>query len=217
MPKLGMEPIRRAETINAALECIYEHGIDHITLDMVAAKAGFSKGIVAYYFKSKKNLILESLKEFLAAYSQKISASIEKEMHPVDMVRSVVEVSLPPLSDENQDTINVSVLEGTEKIRLPQERIAKIFIQFISMASIDDDLRNIIQENYAKDVDGIALLVHNAKKVCPAKELDDKNAAYAILALIYGLSFFRINGFMPVGDTDNRNIAFEFINRLFGI
>ncbi len=61
MPKIGMEPIRRAETINAALECIGEVGIDHITLEMVAEKAGFSKGIVAYYFKTKQQLIVESL------------------------------------------------------------------------------------------------------------------------------------------------------------
>jgi len=41
MPKVGMEPIRRAEAINAALECFCEYGIDRTTLDMVAQKAGF--------------------------------------------------------------------------------------------------------------------------------------------------------------------------------
>lgn len=217
MPKLGMEPLRRMDTINATLECIYEHGIDHITLDMVAEKAGFSKGVAAYYFKSKKNLVLESLKAFLAAYNLKIGTSIKADSHPLDMVKTVIEVALPPLADINQETINVSTLEGPDKIRLPQERISKIFIQFISMASIDDDLKNIMLENYKKDVSGIALLMQNAKKEYPKEDFNDTNAAYALLAMIYGLSFFRINHFMPMGDKDNRKIAFDFINRLFGI
>lgn len=216
MPKLGMEPIRRAEAINATLECIYEHGIDGITLDMVAEKAGFSKGIVAYYFKSKRNLVLESLKEFLAAYSLKISTSVKEGMCPLDMVKTVVEVSLPALTGKGEETINVSTLEGAGKIRLPQERIAKVFIQFISMSSIDDELKNIMRQTYENDVEGISLLVRNAKKMSSVNELDEKNAAYAILAMIYGLSFFRINEFMPFGETDNRSIAFEFIDRLFG-
>ena len=216
MPKLGMEPIRKIEAINATLECIYECGIDRITLDMVAEKAGFSKGIVTYYFKSKKNLVLESLKAFLAAYNHKIGASVKKEKTPLDMVKAVVEVALPPVADQNQETINISTMEGAEKIRLPQKRIAKIFVQFISMASVDDDLKKIMRENYTKDVDGIALLIKNAQRVYAADGLDDKEAAYAILAMIFGLSFFRIDDFMPLGEMDNRTIAFDFIDRLFG-
>ena len=216
MPKLGMEPIRRAEAINATLECIYENGTDGITLDMVAEKAGFSKGIVAYYFKSKRNLVLESLRQFLKAYSLKISTSVKEDMPPLDIVKTIVEVSLPALTSKDDKTINVSTLEGAEQIRLPQERIAKIFIQFISMSSMDDELRDIMRQTYANDVEGISLLVRNAKKASSVNELNENNAAYAILAMIYGLSFFRTSQFMPFGETDNRNIAFEFFDRLFG-
>lgn len=36
MPKVGMEPKRRAEVINATLTCISKHGIDGMTLEKVA-------------------------------------------------------------------------------------------------------------------------------------------------------------------------------------
>ena len=85
------------------------------------------------------------------------------------------------------------------------------------MASVDDDLKKIMRENYTQDVDGIALLVKNARRIYAADDLDDKEAAYAILAMILGLSFFRIDDFMPLGETDNRTIAFDFIDRLFGV
>lgn len=216
MPKIGMEPIRRAETINAALECIYEHGIERITLDMVAAKANFSKGVVAYYFKSKQNLLLESLKAFLSAYSLKIGTSIKEGMEPLEMVRTVVEVALPPLHQSDATTIQVSTLEGAESIRLPQDRIAKIFVQFISMAAHDEELRKIMLDTYANDVKGIAWLIGNAKGEPARNEREDKHAAYALLAMIYGLSFFRVHDFMPEGGSDNREIAFDLVRRLVG-
>lgn len=215
MPKIGMEPVRRAETINAALECICEYGIDKTTLDMVAAKAGFSKGIVAYYFKTKRQLVTESLKAFLASYKHKIGSSITRDMPPLQMVKKVVEISLPPLDEEDHAPINVSFPDGAEKIRLPQEKIAKLFIQFISKAANDEELRSIVRDIYTEDVEGISNIIGYAKKLNHTGELNEKKAAYALLAMIYGLSFFRVTNFILPGENDNRDIAFDLVDRLF--
>lgn len=215
MPKIGIEPIRRMETINATLECIYENGIDHITLDMVAAKAGFSKGIVSYYFKSKKNLIKEALKAFLMAYQLKIEGTISDKMNPIDMLMVIIDISLPSLEEESEDTIQVSTLDGAKNIRLPQKRIAKIFVQFISKASIDEELKEIMQEAYTKDVLGISQLMKWVKDTNLSESIDEKKTAYTLFAIIYGLSFFRVNEFLPEGETDNKEIAYEYIKRVF--
>ncbi len=209
MPKVGMEPIRRAETINAALECIYKVGVDNITLEMVAAKAGFSKGIVAYYFKTKKQLILESFKEFFAAYGMKITGSFTKDMQPMEMLNSVVEVSLPRMSCEDIEPINVSFLNGPDKISLPQKKAANLFVQFASKAAIDEDMRNIITEIYSADVKGVSKLIGSVKQQCGIDGLDEEKAAYAYFAVVYGLCFFRAVNFLLPGESDNRDIAFE--------
>lgn len=216
MPKIGMEPIRKAEAINAALECFCEYGIDKTTLDMVAQEAGFSKGIVAYYFKTKRRLVLECLKAFMSSYQLKIGSSIDKEMSAAQMVKVVVDVSLPPLNEENHDKINVSVLDGVEKIRLPEKKIASLFSQFLSKSANDDEIKTILKEIYTKDVEGMTELVAYAKKACRSEKLDERETAYALLALIYGLSIFRIIGFMPSGETDNRDVAFHYIDLLLG-
>lgn len=216
MPKIGMEPLRRAETINAALECICESGIDNTTVDMVASRAGFSKGIVSYYFKTKKQLMIESMKAFLESYNLKINSSITKEMHPQEMLKMVVEVSLPPMDGETNGKINVSALEGPEKIYLPQEKIAKLFIQFISKAANDNDFKNIMREVNTGDVEGITELIRHAAGICRTDKPDERKAAYALLAMIYGLSFFRVTDLMPSGKNDNREVAFEMINRFLG-
>jgi len=217
MPKVGMEPIRRAEAINAALECFCEYGIDRTTLDMVAQKAGFSKGIVAYYFKSKRQLTLECLKAFMGSYSLKIGSSITKDMTPEEMVRVVVDISLPPLGEENDSPINVSVLEGVEKISLPEKKIANLFGQFLSKSAIDEEIKSILSGIYTTDIEGITKLISYAKMVYQAGTIDETESAYTLLAMIYGLSFFRIVGFMPPGKDDNREAAFHYINNLLGI
>lgn len=217
MPKIGMEPVRKAEAINAALECFCDYGIEKTTLDMVAQRAGFSKGIVAYYFKTKRRLILECLKAFMSSYRLKIGSSITKDMTAVQMVKVVVDVSLPPLDEENDDIINVSDLEGVEKIRLPERKIANLFGQFLSRSANDEEIKTILNEVYASDIEGIAKLIEYAKKAHQAENVDENETAYALLALIYGLSIFRIIGFMPPGETDNRDIAFHYISLLQGI
>ncbi len=216
MPKVGMEPLRRADTINAALECICEYGIDGITLDMVAARAGFSKGIVAYYFKSKKQLIIESLKAFLKSYHLKIESAITKDMQPLQMIKTVVEISLPAINDHNNEKLNVSTLDGPDKINLPQAKIAQIFVHYIAKAANNDDIKSILKAIYFNDVEGISSLMCYAKGAYSLEDIDEKKAAYSLLAMIYGLSFFRVTDFMLSGESDNREIAFDFINTLFG-
>lgn len=217
MPKIGMEPVRKAEAINAALDCFCDYGMDKTTLDMVAQRAGFSKGIVAYYFKTKRQLNLECLKAFLSSYKLKIESAISEDMMPVQMVESVVDISLPPLKEENENKINVSTLDGVEKICLPEKKIANLFGQFMSKAANDDEIKNILKGIYGTDIEGISLLIKYAKKTQQAEEPDEKELAYALMAMIYGLSFFRIIGFMPPGEADNRDVAFHYIKLMLGI
>ena len=217
MPKIGMAPVRRAEAINAALECFCDFGIDKTTLELVAQKAGFSKGIVAYYFKTKRQLILECLKAFMSSYNLKIGSSITKDMTPEQMVKVVVDVSLPPLSEENENSINVSVLDGVDKICLPEKKIANLFGQFLSKSANDEEIKAILSGIYAADIEGMSKLIDYAKKAYEAVDLDEKETAYALLAMIYGLSFFRIVGFMLPGQEDNRDVAFHYINLLLGV
>ncbi|MOA67499.1 hypothetical protein D3C78_1947150 [compost metagenome] len=61
---------------------------------------------------------------------------------------------------------------------------------------------------------GIAWLIGKSKGEAGGNKRDDKHAAYALLAMIYGLSFFRVHDFMPEDSSDNREIAFDLVRRL---
>ncbi len=205
MPKTGMEAVRRAAAMDATLECICETG--EITLDLVAAKAGFSKGILAYYFQTKEHLLLESFRAFLSSYRRKIAAAAAGETDPLAMVKRVAAVALPPLDEEKGKAIRVTGAD--EEIALPQEKIAKLFIHFVAKAAVDERYRALAREAYALDTKGIAALLAYKGVLC-----DENKDAYGLLAMIYGLSFFRVMDFLPSGERDNREIAFDYIERL---
>ncbi|MGE1374798.1 transcriptional regulator BetI [Klebsiella pneumoniae] len=54
MPKLGMQPIRRRQLIDATLDAINEVGMHDATIAQIARRAGVSTGIISHYFKDKK-------------------------------------------------------------------------------------------------------------------------------------------------------------------
>lgn len=65
MPKLGMEPIRRRQLINATVASIHRHGFAETTVSRICAEAGVSTGIVHHYFDGKDDLLAETMRSLL--------------------------------------------------------------------------------------------------------------------------------------------------------
>lgn len=56
---------RRADMIEATLDCIADLGIQATTVRAVAARAGVSNGLIRHHFASKDNLILEAYRRII--------------------------------------------------------------------------------------------------------------------------------------------------------
>ena len=63
---------KRSDILEAALHVVDENGANHLTIDAVAAQAGFSKGGVLYHFASKKALLSGMLDYLIAANQQRV-------------------------------------------------------------------------------------------------------------------------------------------------
>ena len=53
MPKVGMQPIRRQQLIDATLAAVNELGFAEASISQIAQRAGVSNGIISHYFKGK--------------------------------------------------------------------------------------------------------------------------------------------------------------------
>ncbi len=53
MPKVGMQPIRRQQLIEATMAAVNEVGMHEASIAQIAKRAGVSNGIISHYFRDK--------------------------------------------------------------------------------------------------------------------------------------------------------------------
>ncbi|MBA3508847.1 MAG: TetR/AcrR family transcriptional regulator, partial [Thermoleophilaceae bacterium] len=63
MPKVVDHEQRRTEVAAAARAAIADRGLDGATVRDIAAAAGVSTGVLAYYFRDKDELLLQALRD----------------------------------------------------------------------------------------------------------------------------------------------------------
>jgi TetR/AcrR family transcriptional regulator, fatty acid metabolism regulator protein len=68
---------KEAHLIRSAYKVMGEKGLSHLSLQDVADKAGVSKAILPYYFESKENLTLLTMRWVLARVAGRIRESID--------------------------------------------------------------------------------------------------------------------------------------------
>jgi AcrR family transcriptional regulator len=80
------ESIRRAQILKATAECVAELGIDGATLAKIAGRAGLSTGLLAYYFKDKRDLIHAMLQEHADALTEQTREAVgpQADMKRID-------------------------------------------------------------------------------------------------------------------------------------
>ncbi len=69
---------KQAHLIRSAYKVMGEKGLGHLSLQDVADDAGVSKAILPYYFESKENLILLTMRWVLARVAQRIREAIAR-------------------------------------------------------------------------------------------------------------------------------------------
>jgi TetR/AcrR family transcriptional regulator, transcriptional repressor of bet genes len=87
MPKVGMEPMRRQQLIDATIEVVSEVGLGGATINLISRRAGMSSGIISHYFGSKQALIEASVRYLLSQLKMEHSpdSPYERLMKIVDL------------------------------------------------------------------------------------------------------------------------------------
>ena len=62
MPKVGMQPIRRQQLIEATLQAVDQVGLGDASIALIARLAGVSNGIISHYFRDKNGLIAATMR-----------------------------------------------------------------------------------------------------------------------------------------------------------
>lgn len=82
MPKLGMEPVRRAALVRATIIEIGRAGTLDITVAQIAHKAGMSPALAHHYFGSKEQIFLAAMRHVLRILHYKVATALKSAKGP---------------------------------------------------------------------------------------------------------------------------------------
>lgn len=91
----------REGILDAAESCFHEHGVARTTLEMIGARAGFTRGAVYWHFKNKTEVLVAVIERVRLPFMQELDrAATEARDTPVLDLRSVILGSLNDLADD---------------------------------------------------------------------------------------------------------------------
>jgi len=190
MPKIGMEPVRREQLIQATFQTIDEIGLADTTVATVARRAGLSSGgIVAHYFGDKDSLINAAMRQILRHLRSAVAGCRHgaASADPRAQLRAIVDGNF----DHSQITPTAM----------------RVWLTFWSASMHQPELARLQRAN---DRRLYSNLCHQFNRVLP--QTRSRQAARGLAALIDGLW---LRGSLAGGKFDTgqaRRIAYEYID-----
>lgn len=93
MPKIGMEPIRRAGLVDAAIAEIAAAGSLDVTVAQIARRAGVSSALAHHYFGTKDQLFLSAMRHILGLYGTEVRRRLARAQTPRARVEAIIHAS----------------------------------------------------------------------------------------------------------------------------
>jgi TetR/AcrR family transcriptional repressor of bet genes len=100
MPKVGVQPIRRRQLIDATISAIHRYGYGEATTARISAQAGMSSGIIAHYFGGKSELLAATMRSLLTDLRIEVVRRLQQAETPLERIEAVVNANF----DETQCT-----------------------------------------------------------------------------------------------------------------
>lgn len=96
MPKLGMEPKRRAALISAVIEEVGENRSLDVSVARIARRAGMSSGLAHHYFGSKEQMLLSAMGRILLDFSAEVRTGLIGLSEPRQRLGAILDANFAP-------------------------------------------------------------------------------------------------------------------------
>ncbi len=93
MPKLGMEPIRKAALVKATIIEVGRTGSLDVTVSQIAKRAGMSAALAHHYFGGKEQMFLAAMRHILTLYGAETRGALALAEGPQGRIQAVLTAS----------------------------------------------------------------------------------------------------------------------------
>ncbi|MCF2905455.1 transcriptional regulator BetI [Octadecabacter sp. CECT 8868] len=96
MPKLGMEPIRRAALVQATIDVIGAQGSLDVTVSQIAKEAGMSSALAHHYFGGKDQIFLAAMRHILRDFGAEVRSKLRGANTPRARAEALISANFAP-------------------------------------------------------------------------------------------------------------------------
>ncbi|MGB7263313.1 MAG: transcriptional regulator BetI [Albidovulum sp.] len=185
MPKLGMEPIRKAALVKATIAEIGRAGSLDVTVSQIARRAGMSSALAHHYFGSKEQIFLAAMRHVLTLYGAEVRGALAAADGPKGRLVGLIRASFASGSLRREVVsawLNFYVLAQT----LPAaQRLLSIYQRRLH-ANLCHDLRPLIGERTEGVARGIAAMIDGVylREVLKGDAPDGQGAAAIVTSYL---------------------------------
>ena len=162
MPKVGMEPVRRRQLIEATIASIHQDGFQDTTVARISRRAGLSVGMVNHYFEGKGELLEATMETLAAEPWPDAQALLKGATGPEEELLAIIDGNFAP-SQRSPEAISA-------------------WLSFYAQVPGNAEFARIQLE---MDRELLTLLRPRLEKLVAPERVESR--AQAIVALIYGL------------------------------
>lgn len=185
MPKVGMEPLRRAALVDATIDCIGRAGSLDVTVGQIARKAGMSTALAHHYFGAKEQIFLAAMRHILTLYGAAVRAALAQAETPRGRLEAIVQASFA--AGQFRRPVVSAWLNFYVQAHLSRdaERLLEVYQRRLK-SNLMHDLRPLVAERAGEAAQTVAALIDGfyIRAVLGAGPVDGDAAAEAVLRVV---------------------------------
>lgn len=151
MPKVGMQPVRRRQLIDATIETIHRHGFADTTIARISKAAGMSSGIISHYFGGKNALLEATMRFLMQELRSDYLARLPKAKTPMDRLEAIIDTNFN--GEQFTPQVTVAWLSFWAQVPFSEElsRINNIYFQRLA-SNLRHELRQLTTDQRAEEI-----------------------------------------------------------------
>jgi TetR/AcrR family transcriptional regulator, transcriptional repressor of bet genes len=159
MPKVGMQPVRKRQLIEATIASIHAHGLADTTVATISRAAGVSPGIIHHYFGGKDALLGASMRALLVELRAHAVAALREASTPRARIEAIIDASFADRQFQRRVIVAWLAFWGQAPHDGVLMRLQRVYARRLK-SNLRHDLRLLVGERRAGTVAmGLAALI----------------------------------------------------------
>lgn len=114
---------RRAEIVQAMMQVMAVNGYDGASIQAIAKQAGLASGLIHYHFKTKQDILLESVTQLSNVLKERYLSLSKSADTAEDKLRAFINARLAKGEGSNHQAVVAWVMIASEAVRQPEVKM----------------------------------------------------------------------------------------------